>query len=102
MRVELQQPLALLDIALAAGQVLGVASIYQKHFQTIRLEHVIKRNPVDSRGLHSHGPDSVLLEPAGEPMQVCGEAAKSLHRFWDWGGYRDVVFTSADINARGV
>ena len=59
--VEFQQPLALLDIGLSAGEVLGVPRIHQIDLQPPRLEDLIHGNPIDTGRLHRDGRHATLL-----------------------------------------
>jgi hypothetical protein len=46
--VELQQPLALLDVALAPGEILGVPRVHQIDLEATCVEDLVQRNPVDA------------------------------------------------------
>ena len=67
--VELQQPLALLHVALAAGEILGVPRVDQIDLQAARLQDLVQRNPIDARGLHRHGGHPTLHQPVRQAMQ---------------------------------
>src|ERR1700691_1795199 len=63
--MQLPQPLTFLHITLSSGYVLGAPCVHQVHFQTVSLQHIMEGDPVNSGGLHHHGADSTILEPAG-------------------------------------
>ena len=50
--VELQQPLALLHVALAPGEILGVPRVHQIDLKAPRVEDLVQRNPIDAGRLH--------------------------------------------------
>jgi hypothetical protein len=52
--VQFQQPLTFLNIALAAGYVLGVLGIHQVNFQPLLFQYFEHRHPVNTRRLHGH------------------------------------------------
>ena len=57
---QLLQPLAVQDIALAAGHVLDVLRVDQQHREAARVEQLEERDPIDTGGLHGHGVDAAL------------------------------------------
>jgi hypothetical protein len=101
--VELQQPLALLDVALAPREILGVPRVHQINLKAPSVEDLVDRNPVDAGRLHRDRGHAALLQPVGQPMQVGGEALKATNRV----GIpirpdRDVVGAVADVDPGGV
>ena len=61
--VELQQPLALLHVALAPGEILGVPRVHQIDLKAPSVEDLVQRNPVDAGRLHRDGGHAALLQP---------------------------------------
>ena len=78
--MELQQPLALLHVALPSREILGVARVDEKHLQAARLQDVVQGNPIDARGRHGHGRDPTLHQPRRQAMQIGGEALEAADR----------------------
>ena len=72
-RVEFAQPLTVLDITLAAGDVFDVAGVDEQHLEATRFEDVVDRDPVDPGGFHGDAGDATGDEPVGEPLEVGGE-----------------------------
>ena len=52
--VEFAEPLTVLDVALAAGDVLDVAGVDEQDLDPAGFEDVVDRDPVDAGGLHGH------------------------------------------------
>ena len=59
--VELLQPLAILDVGFAAGQVLDVAGVDQADLEAVGLQDLADRDPVDAGRLHRHRGDARRL-----------------------------------------
>ena len=76
--VELAQPLTVLDIALAAGDVFDVAGVDEQHLDPPGLEDVVDRDPVDAGGFHGNTGDPTGDEPVGEALEVRGEGREGL------------------------
>ena len=101
--VQLQQPLTLLHVGLAPGQILRVPGVDEIHVQTARVEDLVEWDPVDAGGLHGDGRDPTLLEPIRQAMEIRGKAVKPSHRLGiALGSDGDVVRAVADVNPRGV
>jgi hypothetical protein len=77
--VELLEPLAVLHVALAAGDGFDVTGVDELHLEAPGLKDLEERDPVDPRGLHGDGVDPTLLEPIGQPLEIGGEALKAAH-----------------------
>ena len=71
--MEFAQPLTVLDITLAAGDVFDVAGVDEQHLEATRFEDVVDRDPVDPGGFHGDAGDATGDEPVGEPLEVGGE-----------------------------
>ena len=78
--VQLQQPLALLHVALAPGQILRVAGVDQIDLESAGVEDLVQRHPIDAGRLHRDRRHAALLEPVGQPMQVGRETLEPAHR----------------------
>ena len=76
--VELAQPLTVLDIALAAGDVFDVPGVDEQDLETPRFEDVVDRNPVDPGGFHGDAGDATRDEPVGQALEVRGEGPEGL------------------------
>ena len=79
---QIGQPHRVVDIGLAAGDVLDVCGVGQHQFE-VPFEHVPHRLPVHARGLHGDVLDTERLEPVGQGQQPrCGrlEGANLLQR----------------------
>jgi len=79
-RVERRPPLAILHVGLASRQVAGLFAIDHAHFQTRRLQHSIKRQPIDTGGFHRHRLDFALQQPVAQAVQLGGHGAEDLRR----------------------
>src|SRR5215216_6375160 len=80
--MQLQQPLTLLHIALAPGQVLGMSRVYQIYREATFFQNLVQRNPIHTRRLHRYGLDSACLQPVRQTVQVRGEAFEPAYRLW--------------------
>ena len=78
--VELLQPLRIGHVRLAAGDILDVTRIHQKHFEAVRFEDLEGRNPVHACRLHGDCLDADLLEPVSQLMEVAAEGPERSHR----------------------
>ena len=97
--MQLQQPLALLHVALAARQIPGVPRVDQVHLQAGFLQHVIQRDPIHSRRLHRHRHNAVFLQKHRQFPKVRGEASEPPHRLRAFvRRNRDIVLAIAYID----
>jgi len=78
--MELAQPLAVGNVALASPHVVHIAGIDQQYVETAVFQDLVERDPVDSGRFHGHGFDSTLQQPVRQPVQVGGEGAELAHR----------------------
>ena len=102
-RVEILQPLAILHIGLAAGQVFAMARIDEHHFQSGGFEDLEERDPINAGRFQRDGIDATRLEPVAHGEQVLGEGLEAAHRTRVGAGrHRDVDFPRADVDAGGV
>ena len=101
--VELQQPLALLDVGLAPGEILGVPRVHQIDLKAPSVEDLVQGNPVDAGRLHRDRGHAALLQPVRQTMQVGRETLKPTDRvgipIWP---DRDVMRAVADVDPGGV
>jgi hypothetical protein len=73
-RVELLDPLRVVDVGLAARHVLRVARVDEHDLEPTRLEDLEQRDPVDTGRLHRDRVDAETDKPVGERDQIRGEA----------------------------
>ena len=101
--VQVPEPFAVGDIALAAGDVLDVARVDEDHLEAARLEDLEDRDPVDAGGFHRHVGDATRGQPVRQPMEIAGEGRKRLDRGGiAIGGHGDEVFGRPAIDPGGV
>ena len=81
MFVQLLEPLSIVDVGLPSGHVLGMTGVHQQHLQPGLFENLEHRNPVHARRLHRDRPNSNLVEPIGQSVQIRREALKRAYRF---------------------
>ena len=100
---QLLQPLAVLHVRLAPGDVLHMPGVDQVDREAPRLEKLEQGYPVDAGGLHRHRVHPAFGEPAGQPFEVHGEARELAHRLAvPVRRHCDEVAGSADVDAGGV
>lgn len=102
-RVKILEPLAVLDVGLAPGEMLAMTSVDQTDLHTGRIEDLEERNPIDAGGFHGDGPDATGFEPIAQLQECIGKGIKGADGFGisvGWNG--DPDFASADVNAGGV
>jgi len=101
--VEVLQPLAILHVGLAPGQIFAMARVDQADFEPGGLEDLKERYPIHARGLHRHGGDATVLQPVAQGVEVFGERGEGADRFGITAG-RDshVDVPCADVYASGV
>ena len=96
-------PLTLLYVTFAPGQILRVPGIHQVHFETRLFENVVCGDPIDSGGLHGDGSYPALLQPIGHRLQLRRGAPAAPDRLGiSARRYRHVVRFVADINPCGI
>ncbi len=101
--MELWQPLAVQDIALASGHVLDLSGIDQHPLEASGFEDLIQGNPVHAGGFHGHRVDATLHEPVAERMEIRRKRLEAtdawriaLHR------HRHKMLCGSDIDADGI
>jgi hypothetical protein len=100
---ELLQPLAVLHVALAPGDVLQLPRIDQPNLQPTLLQDFEHRNPVHAGRLQRHGIDTARQQPVGQRVQVISHRAKFMHRFLGqmrW--HRHPMARCPDINSARI
>jgi hypothetical protein len=101
--MEVTEPLAVLDVGLAAREVLAVAGIDQADLEAGRLEDLEEGDPIDAGGLHRDGGDTTGLQPVPKGVEVFGEGGKAAYGIRV--GFRsdgDIDAPCADVDAGGV
>lgn len=105
-RVQLLDPLAILQVRLAARHMTDPARIDQQHLQSRRFDLLMQRNPVHARGLHRHRRDPARLEPLDQFIELFGERREHPHvgisLNHTLGGDTYVMLRGADVDAGGV
>src|SRR5207244_13028613 len=100
--VESLEPLAVLDISLASGNLAYVPGIDQKHLDAGNFQLLAECYPVDPGRLDGHGRDPASFQPLDQGIQSFGESAEAAHkRLARLNGPRrhsDVMFLGSAIN----
>ena len=78
--MQLLEPLGVIDVGLAPGDMLDVARVGHDHADATGLEDLIEGDPIDAGRLHRHGVDAAGHQPVGEAMQITREALEGPHR----------------------
>ncbi len=68
--VQLPDPFAVHQVALAPSRVFGLPRIDQDHAKPSLLQPLVDRQPIHPRGLHGHVPDLALLQPLHQFIEV--------------------------------
>jgi hypothetical protein len=101
--VQLLDPLAVEDVALASRNSLDVAGVDEEHLDAALFEDLVEGNPVDARGLHGDGVDAARLEPVGQRDELVREALELAHGlFVSIIGDRDPVALAPAVDSGGV
>jgi hypothetical protein len=101
--VQALEPLTVLDVGLAPGNILDRPGIDQKDLPAGPFQDLKGRNPGDAGGLQGHCFNAAFFEPAGHLLQVLGEGAKGPHGLLAAvGGHRAPMFAVADVDAGGI
>jgi hypothetical protein len=77
--VEFLQPLAVVDVSLAPRNVLGMAGVDQANLKAVFLQHLKKRNPVNSGRFHGDRLDLAPLEPFAQGDQIASKHSETAH-----------------------
>ena len=96
------EPLAVLNVSLASGNVAYVLGIDQKHLDAGSFQLLAECYPVDPRGLDGHRRDSASFQPLDQGIQSFGKSAEAAYNglAWLYGLRRhsDVMFLGSAIN----
>ena len=101
--MQLLDPLAVQDVAFAAGHAFHVAGVDEQDLDPARLEDLVEGDPVDPRRLHGDRVDPAGLEPGRQRLEIVRETRELAH--WLWVaivGYRHPVAPAANVDAGGV
>ena len=79
--VQLPEPFAIADIALAPRDVFDVARVDQEDLEATGFEDFIQGDPVDAGRLHRDARHAASREPVGEPMKIGRETPEGTDRF---------------------
>lgn len=74
------EPLGIVDVGLAPGDVFDVARVGHDHADATGLEDLVEGDPIDPGRLHRHGVDTAGHQPLGEAMQIARKALEGPHR----------------------
>src|SRR5215217_703076 len=103
MGVKLQQPLALLHIALPARQVLGMPGIHKKYLESKLLQDVVQRNPINACRLHCDRLHAATAQPLCHSVEIRCEARKPSYWFRIPVGTNGYVVTLiSDVDPRRI
>ena len=90
--VQFADPLAVGDIALAAGHVLEMPGVDEQHLEAARLEDLVDRDPVDAGGFHRHA-----RHATGASASRPGAADRSVKVVNDCTGLRVAIGRHGDV-----
>jgi hypothetical protein len=79
---QVRNPLAVFDVALAAGHLLQLARVYQQQHKTL-FQQVLHRLPQYSSGFHGDVGHALCCQPLRHPQYVSGHRPKGLNLFAD-------------------
>ena len=79
--MQLPEPFAIADIALAPRDVFDVARVDQEDLEATGFEDFIQGDPVDAGRLHRDARHAASREPVGEPMKIGRETPEGTDRF---------------------
>ena len=77
--VQVLDPLAVLQVGLAAGEVLAAVFIGQADLDACGFKDLEEGDPENAGGLHCHGGDLASPEPVVEGVEVFGEGGEGAH-----------------------
>src|SRR5215204_6871285 len=101
--MQILDPLAIGDIALAARHVPYMLGVDEENLETPCFENLEHGDPEHACGLHCHTPDSAGLKPVGHFVKISGERFES--SYWlnrtVWRDGHEHLFSS-NINAGRV
>ncbi len=78
--MELLEPLAVGDVALAARYAFDVPCVNEQDLEATLLKDLEEWDPVDACRFHGDGLDAAHVEPVGERVKIRCEAPELVHR----------------------
>ncbi len=98
--MQLLDPLRVVDVCLAARDVLRVTRIDEHDIEATSLENLEHWYPIDTGRLHRDGGDAQSYEPVGQPVQITREAPERPHGLRvKLRGHRDDMKRCPDVHA---
>src|SRR3954466_101572 len=78
--LQLAQPFAIRDVALASRHVLDVMGIHEPHGESARIQDLEQGNPVDARRFHGDARDPTARQPVRQSDQIARNGLEGLYR----------------------
>ncbi len=93
-RMQILQPLTVGNIRFASGHILHVTCVDQQDGETLRLQDLKKRDPVDACRFHRHRLNLTAFQPVRSGVQVARERREMPYRLWI------MIHRHGDVNLR--
>src|SRR5215472_12295642 len=98
-RVQKLDPLTFMPVGASARYVLHMSCIHHTSSDSMGLQDLVNRNPVDAGTLHSHRGDATSCQPVGQCVQIGSKGLEDSYRLLvsvRWHSY--VHLTGSNIN----